>query len=126
MEKRLNSDARRRSAASLIDASAEQLAEYVGTLAPEQLRNVLSNVKGIYHELLFLHAENIDGDEVTARIFDATNHPGADVEFLVDGDIVRAIQLNAVASPSANKEHLARYPEIEVVATEEAVPPLGA
>ena len=26
----------------------------------EQLRGVVSNVKGIYHELLFVHAENID------------------------------------------------------------------
>lgn len=112
-------DALRRSTACLNDASVEQLAGYVGSLSPDQLRGVVSNVKGIYHELLFVHAENIDADQVTARVFEANNHPGADVEFLVDGNVIQAVQLKAVTSPAAIKEHLARYPEIEVVATEE-------
>ena len=57
--------------------------------------------------------------DVAARVFEATNHPGADVEFIVDGDVIHAVQLKAVASPAAIFEHLARYPDIEIVATEE-------
>ena len=119
LEERLLLDALRRSAKRLNDASVEELAEYVDALTPEQLRGVVSNVKGIYHELLFVHAENVDGDEVTARVFEDTNHPGSDVEFIVDGDVIKAIQLKAVASPNAIHEHLARYPDIKVVAPEE-------
>lgn len=119
LEERLVLDALRRSSKRLNDASVEDLAEYVDAMTPEQLRGVMSNVKGIYHELLFVHAENVDGDEVTARIFEETNHPGSDVEFIVDGDVIKAIQLKAVASPNAIREHLVRYPDIEVVATEE-------
>ena len=119
-EERLVLDALRRSAAGLNDASVEQLAEHVGAMSPERLRGLVSSVKGIYHELLFIHAENGDGDGMTARLFEATNHPGADVEFVVDGDVIREAQLKAVASPDAIREHLARYPGIEVVATEEA------
>ena len=119
LEERLVLEALRRSANGLNNASVEGLAEYVGALTPEQLRGVVSNVKGIYHELLFVHAENVDGDEVTARIVEESNHPGSDVEFIVDGDVIKAIQLKAVASPNAIREHLVRYPDIEVMATEE-------
>lgn len=112
-------DALRRSAKHLEGATTEDLAAYLAALAPDQLRGVVSNVKGIYHELLFVHAENIDADDVSARVFEATNHPGADVEFIVDGDVIQAVQLKAVASPQAIFEHLARYPDIEVLATKE-------
>ncbi len=103
----------------LSDAAPTKLAEYVGSLEPDQLAGVLSNVKGIYHELLFVHAENIDGDEVSARVFDATNHPGADVEFIVDGEVIREVQLKATSSMSALAEHLRRYPDIDILATAE-------
>jgi len=118
-EEHLVLDALRRSATSLNDATTEELAQYLAGLAPEQLRGVVSNVKGIYHELLFVHAENIDADEVSARVFEATNYPGADVEFVVDGNAIHAVQLKAVASPDTVFEHLVRYPDIEVIATEE-------
>lgn len=119
VEEELVLDALRRSATRLNDASNEELGVYIAGLSPDQLRGVASNVKGIYHELLFVHAENIDADDVAARVFEATNHPGADVEFMVDSEVINAVQLKAVASPAAVLEHLARYPDIEVVATEE-------
>jgi len=120
LEERLVPDALRRSSDVLNDASVAELAAHVAAMSPERLRGLASSVKGIYHELLFVHAENVDGDEVSARVFEATGHPGADVEFVVDGDVVREVQLKAVASPDAIREHLARYPEIKVLATEEA------
>lgn len=119
-EERLVLDAHRRLAKGLNDASVEDLAEYVSALTAEQLRGVVSNVKGIYHELLFVHAENIDGDDVTARIFEGINHPGSDAEFIVEGEVIEAIQLKAVTSlPNAMREHLVLYPDIKVIATEE-------
>ena len=112
-------DALRRSASRLNEASEGELVEYLGAISDEQLRGVVANVKGGYHELLFARAENIDSDDVSARLFGATNHPGADVEFIVDGDVIGEVQLRAVASKSTIYEHLERYPDIQVVATEQ-------
>lgn len=119
VEEKLVLDALRRSTTDLNDATTAELAAYIAKLSPEELRGVVSNVKGIYHELLFVHAENIDSDEISARVFEATNHPGADVEFFVDGNAIHVAQLKAVKSPDAVFEHLVRYPDIEVIATEE-------
>lgn len=119
VEEQLVLEALRRSASELNDASPADLRAYVLSLEPEALQGVLSNVKGIYHELLFAHAENVDGDDMAAELFEATNHAGADVEFYVDGDSVGVVQLKAVESSSHITEHLAKYPDIEVQATEE-------
>lgn len=112
-------DALRRSTGALKEASDQELAAYLESLAPDQLRGVISNTKGIFHELLFERAENLDGDDVMARVFEKTNEPGADVEFIMDGEVVRAVQLKAVQSPAHVVEHLEKYPSIDVVATEE-------
>ena len=118
-EEALVLDALRRSRSDLAGASEADLAIYLGGLQPDQLRGVVSNVKGIYHELLFESAEDLDGDAVMAELPQATNHPGSDVEFTVDGDIIGAVQLKAVASPEHIYDHLARYPGIDILATEE-------
>lgn len=119
VEEQLVLDALRRSSGSLHNADASELAAYVAALNPEQLRGVAANIKGIYHELLFVHGVNAEGGEMVAEVIGATNHPGADVHFLVDGDVIREVQLKAVASIAPVLEHIARYPEIEVLATTE-------
>lgn len=118
-EEQLVLDALRRSKTSLADATNEELRDYILSLDQEGLRGVLSNVKGIYHELLFVHAENTDGDEITARLFEASNHPGADVELVVEDGVIQQVQLKAVESVSHIREHLSRYPGVEVYATDE-------
>ncbi len=112
-------DALRRSTGALASASEEELADYLATLSPQQMQGVVSNVKGIFHEVLVAAAENADGDNVQAVSFEATNHPGADLEFVMDGEIVGSVQLKAVQSPSAIVEHFERYPDVDVLATSE-------
>ncbi|MBK1670024.1 hypothetical protein CKO28_18480 [Rhodovibrio sodomensis] len=119
VEEQLVLDALRRSANALNHASPTELKAYVVSLEPEALQAALRNVKGIYHELLFAYAENVDGDEVAAQLFQATNHAGADLEFYVDGDSVGLVQLKAVESASHITEHLTKYPDIAVRATDE-------
>lgn len=109
----------RRSASDLSTASDTELGVYLRALGPDQMRGVASNVKGIFHEMLVARAENLDGDDVTAGLFDRANHPGADIEFYVDGDVIGEVQLKAVQSPAALVEHFARYPDIDVMATSE-------
>jgi len=115
----------RRSASDLKTADDGELAVYLTELTPGQLRGAVSNVKGMFHELLVERAENLDGDEITARLFEATNYPGADLEFVIDGDVVREVQLKAVQSPSSIIEHFDRYPDTDVLATSEVTALLG-
>lgn len=115
----------RRSKLSLQDASDAELGEYLQTMSPEQLGGIASNVKGIFHEMLVTQAENADSDEVIAQFFEATNHPGSDLEFILDGEVIREVQLKAVQSPAAIVEHFSRYPDIDVMATSEAYSALG-
>lgn len=119
LEQDLVLDALRRSTGALKDASVQELAKYVQGLSPEELRGVMSNTKGIYHEMLFVQAFNAENSEVTARLMEATNSPGADVQFLMNGDVVSDVQLKAVSSPALVHEHLLRYPDTKVLVTEE-------
>lgn len=119
LENDLVLDALRRSTSALGDASIEELAHYVQALSPDQLTGVISNTKGIYHELLFVEMHNSSGSHLNAQVMEATNFPGADVQYFMDGDIVREVQLKAVDSTSSVYEHLSRYPEIEILVTEE-------
>jgi len=113
-------DAIRRSKNDLENASGEELETYVQSLTEKQLDGVISNVKGIYHEMLFVAAENSDGDEYTAALFEETNHPGADV--IITNELtgeIEAVQLRATKYASYIKEHNERYADFEVFATEE-------
>jgi len=64
-------------------------------------------------------AENSDGDDITAEIFEMTNHPGADVKMLKDGEIFEEIQLKATDDPALIERHFDKYPGIPVAATSE-------
>ena len=112
-------DALRRSTVELAEASEEDLAGYLSGLSPDQMRGVVSNVKGIFHEMLVADTENMDGDEINATLFNATNHPGADLEFTMDGEVIRSVQLKAVQEPAAIIEHFSCYPDVDVMATTE-------
>ena len=119
LEEELVLQALRRSTRALETASAQELSDYLGALSQDQLRGVASNVKGIYHELLFVQSENGDWDPVSAKVKEFTNHPGGDVEFVVDGNAIGEVQLKVAASEAQVLEHLARYPDIDVRVTEE-------
>jgi hypothetical protein len=120
VEEEMVLDALRLSKLDLADASADELAAYVSGLSTrEAFQGAVSNIKGKYHEMLFAKAENTDGDNVGALIAEKTNQPGWDVEFVIDGEVIQQVQLKAVSSPQHIYEHLARYPDIEILATEE-------
>ena len=112
-------EALRRANPGLAGASEAELVAYLRWMGPEQLQGLASNVKGILHELLFVRAQNLHGDAISARLFERANHPGADVEFTMDGEVIREVQLKAVQNPADILEHLDRYPDIDVVATSE-------
>ncbi len=113
-------DAIRRSNGALVDATDEELAEYVQGLSPEQLPGLLSNVKGIYHELAFAMRENSHGDEYIVELFENPNHPGADVRIVnIRTGEVTEVQLKATNYEAYIREHNERYEDISIFATDE-------
>jgi hypothetical protein len=119
LEDHLVIEAIRRSSTKLTDASLEELGEKIGNMNGQSLKGFGNNVKGIYHELLYVEAENLDGDDFYAELFEATNHPGADVKILKDGEVIREIQLKSTDQPALVERHFDRYPDIPVAATSE-------
>lgn len=113
-------EALHRSSNELNNATHEELSEYVKQLDPEQIQGLLNNVKGIYHELRFAKNMNEGSDEYIVELFEATNHPGADVKIIntVTGE-VKEVQLKATEYLSYVKKHNEKYDDIDVFATSE-------
>jgi hypothetical protein len=105
------------------DASLDDVAEYVSQIDTDGMAGFINNIKGIYHEMEFVEAENTDGDHVFARLHTATNHPGSDVMLFDKGSgAVVEVQLKATDDPGLVENALARYPDTQVyVTTETAV-----
>ena len=121
VESQLVLDALRRSSNALADSNEAELGEYLRDLSPEALKGLAANVKGIYHELLYVHNYNATHSDTCAEVFGATNHPGADIQIrdAESGEIVEQIQLKAVMEAAKVEAHLDKYPDISVLATNE-------
>lgn len=113
-------DALRRSNNLLTDASEEELSVYIQGFDSDQLPGLTNNIKGIYHELLFQHNENNDGDIYVVELFENTNHAGADVKIInsITGEF-KEVQLKATDHMSYIQRHNEKYANIDVFATQE-------
>ncbi len=103
----------------LKELSISDIGDYLSDMSEESLKGLGNNVKGIYHELVFVQKENSDGDDIYARLFPDTNHPGADVILSHDGVDISEIQLKATDNIAYVQEHFVRYPDIPIVVTSE-------
>ncbi|MEP1614643.1 MAG: hypothetical protein ABJL72_22320 [Roseobacter sp.] len=110
LESDLVLDSLRRSTNKLENASARDLSDYVQSLSPAQLNCVVSNTKGIYHEILFVEMHNVNGDVENAEIMKATNFPGANVQFFLDDEVVREVQFKAVSAQNIGLRTSAALP----------------
>lgn len=105
--------AMRRSSHALASMTDEEIGKYLTGMTEDQLRGFANNVKGIYHELVY--AKTIPG----AELFEATNHPGADISVPLPNGSVESIQIKSGVSVSSISEHQVQYPDIRVVGTPE-------
>lgn len=117
----------RRSDKSLAQANEAQLTDYLNEYDAEQLKGVASNVKGIYHEELWVHRYNESHTNSSAQMFGQTNHPGADIQIrdARTGEVIDEFQLKATDSTAYINHHLERYPDIKVLATDEVANRMG-
>jgi hypothetical protein len=110
----------RRSSTDLHDVGSEEISAYLRGLDEEALPGIVSNTKGILHEMQFVELENEDGDSVYASIFEATNHPGTDVQFIdTDTGQTWEIQLKATDSAAYANEWIDAHPDGEILVTSE-------
>jgi hypothetical protein len=116
----------RRSRTDLAGASQEELRDYLRSLDEDQLPGLVNNVKGIAHEVWYVEAENVDGDGVSAYIYEDTNHPDFDV-VLVDNATGEELelQLKATDSTAYVENAIDEIGAERVVVTEELADELG-
>ena len=109
-----------RSSNELQDASPEEIGAYLRGMDEDALPGIVSNTKGILHEMQFVELENEDGDSVYASIFEATNHPGTDVQF-IDTDTRQTweVQLKATDSAAYAYDWIEAHPDGEIRVTSE-------
>ena len=110
----------RRSNTVLENAPLPEVQGYLRGLDEDQIPGLVSNVKGILHEMEFVRVENEDGDSVYASFFDAANHPDTDVQFIDEstGETWEA-QLKATDDTSYVADWIDRHPGGEILVTDE-------
>ena len=110
----------RRSNSMLESATLPDIQNYLHQLDETQIPGLVSNVKGILHEMEFVRLENEDGDSVFASFFDATNHPDTDVQLLdrFSGE-TWSIQLKATDDTSYVSDWIEQHPGGEILITDE-------
>lgn len=94
-----------------------------------EVTGFLSNWKGVYHEVLIVDKLN-NGDQVDSIVLGEgqkailsphTNQPGVDIKILnLDGTEDLDLQAKAVKSVDSLKTALAKYPDTQILATDEA------
>ena len=104
----------------------EATSEYLRGMSEDQLLGVVSNVKGILHEMEYVRYENSDGDSLTAAIFPDTNHKSFDV-VLTDSESGYSGELQLKATDNADyvQEWVDAHPEGEILVTEELAAEMG-
>lgn len=98
----------------------DELGVWLANLDERQIAGVVSNTKGVLHEMEYVRLENEDGDTVHAALFESTNHAGYDVSF-VDSSTGEqwAVQLKATNHEGYIRDWIETHPEGEILVTEE-------
>ncbi len=110
-------EAVRRGYDELSYASDDEIVDYFADVDGESWSGHLSNIKGILFEQEYV--DILEEKGVEAALFEATNHPEADLQIFEGGDIVEELQLKATDSTSYINSTLAENPDIPIVTTTE-------
>jgi hypothetical protein len=110
------------------DASTEDISDWLQGLASRgslSKDGALNAVKGKYHEILYVHRENNDGDEWRAELILPSNHEGSDIRLINDwtGEVVEK-QIKA-GNIAGIRRHQLENPSIPIEATSEAAATTG-
>lgn len=110
----------RRSSEDFKYSSLEEIGDRLSKYNDDQIEGLVSNVKGIAHEMEFVKLENEDGDSIYASLYPDTNNPGYDVQ-LFDEDTGEhwAVQLKATDDKPYVSQWIEQHPDGEIIVTDE-------
>lgn len=104
----------------------QEISNWLATLTEEQIRGVISNTKGVLHEMEFVRLENDDGDSLYAALYQETNHPDFDIQLIDEtGTEAWALQLKASDSASYVQDWLDAHPDGAIRVTSELAEAMG-
>lgn len=110
-------DAVRRGYSELSFASEEQILNHFAAVETESMVGHAANIKGILFEQQVSDYLNDAG--LKSALFEATNHPDADILIEIDGYLPLELQLKATDSVSYINQTLADNPDIAIITTSE-------
>lgn len=100
--------------------SPEELRKWLAGMDDDQIAGVVSNTKGVLHEMEFVRLENEDGDSVHAALFDTTNHAGYDIELMDHASGTEwQVQMKATDDASYVQDWMDAHPDGEILVTQE-------
>jgi len=116
----------RRSSEEFKYSSIEEINHHLSDYNDSQISGLVSNIKGIAHEMAFVKLENEDGDSIYASLYPDTNHPGFDVQ-LFDKDTGEQwdVQLKATDNTTYVNQWIEQHPGGEILVTEELADKMG-
>jgi len=116
----------RRSSEEFKFSSVEEIGDRLSHYNDNQIEGLISNVKGIAHEMEFVKIENEDGDSIYASLYPDTNNPGYDVQ-LFDEETGEywAVQLKATDDKSYVNKWIDEHPDGEIMVTDELAEEMG-
>lgn len=102
------------------DLTISETTDRLSGYSEEQIGGLVSNVKGILHEMEFQRLENEDGDSVIAALYPNTNQKSVDVQMF---DEVSAeswsVQLKSTDDMSAVNAWIDSNPDTQIYVTDE-------
>lgn len=106
--------------------SVEELSGWLSAMEEDQIQGVVNNTKGVLHEMEFVRLENEDGDSIHVALFENTNHPGTDVQFMdMDGGDSWSAQLKATDDAFYVQDWIDAHPDDEILVTSELADRMG-
>lgn len=116
----------RRSSEEFKFSNIEEIGNKLSSYNSDQINGLVSNVKGIAHEMEYVRIENDDGDSIIATLYAETNHPGYDVQ-LYNQDTGESweVQLKATDNSSYVNQWIEQHPEGDILVTDELASKLG-
>ncbi|MCK9521506.1 MAG: hypothetical protein M0R76_00480 [Proteobacteria bacterium] len=98
----------------------QELGEWLQEMDDKQIMGVVSNTKGVLHEMEFVRIENTDGDSIYAAMFEQSNYPGYDVRMVDESTgAIWDVQLKATDNTSYVQDWIDNHPDGEIIVTQE-------
>ena len=102
------------------DADYDEIRELALSYDNEQINSLKQHVTSKFYEILETKHENADGDEWSAELFPASNHPISDAVFY-NQETGDSYTINYKFSENANyiENHIQLYPDVPIISTPE-------